>query len=230
MIILQLHNAFSIFIIFILAKNLNINNIIKNPKYKNEFTEKNTLTSIKHPGNAWSSIIYAFIGLYLLNTSSSIRPYSRCVEGSLLIWFAWLSFTYHSTENDWIGALDITLVIHLCISCLTHSLGLADINCILMSWSILLYFLLNVYENKDEPSNSITVKYMMPIVTTLVIILMWFQVGFWMRFFTFGLGFLLKKIDRIGADKGIILGVINGTSLFHILTGIAMYMHYEVML
>jgi len=99
-----------------------------------------------------------------------------------------------------------------------------------MSWSILLYFLLNVYENKDEPSNSITVKYMMPIVTTLVIILMWFQVGFWMRFFTFGLGFLLKKIDRIGADKGIILGVINGTSLFHILTGIAMYMHYEVML
>ena len=70
----------------------------------------------------------------------------------------------------------------------------------------------------------------MNIVTSLVILLMWYQIGYWLRFFTFGIGFLLKKIDRVIASNGIAMGVINGTSLFHILTCLAMFMHYDYFL
>jgi len=228
---IQFNTLCSIFTICVLKNTFHIkeNNSI-NPKYKSEFTEYNSETRIKHWGNAWSSVVYAILGIYLLNTSATVRPLSRSLEGALLLWFSWLSFTYHATEIDWIGALDITLVIHLCISCLTHTLGFSDTNCILISWSILLYFLSNVYHNRSNPSNSITVKYMMNIVTSLVILLMWYQIGYWLRFFTFGLGFLLKKIDRVIASNGIAMGVINGTSLFHILTCLAMFMHYDYFL
>jgi hypothetical protein len=227
----EFNNICSIFTIFVLAQKFHIkDNIAINPKYKTEFTEHTSETKIKHLGNAWSSVVYAMLGIYLLNTSSTNRPLSRSIEGALLIWFSWLSFRYHATEIDWIGALDITLVIHLCISCLTHSIGFTDINCILISWSILLYFLSNVYHNRDNPSESITVKHMMDIVTTLVILLMWYQIGYWTRFIMFGLGFILKKMDRIIASNGFELGVINGTSLFHVLTCIAMFMHYDYFL
>lgn len=206
------------------------NNITKNLKYNQEFTEKKKEGKIAHPGNAWSSISYAILGLYLLTTESSTRPLSRSIEGALLIWFSWLSFTFHATEIDWIGALDITVVIHLCIACLTHLLGIPDMLCIITSWSITLLLLTNVYYNENNPSNSITVKHMMNIVTPLVFAILYLLIGQLDRFIIFGLGFALKKIDRIASMRGIVLGSINGTSAFHILTCVAMYLHYQILL
>lgn len=203
----------------------------RNPQYKSEFTERPNPGKVMHPGNAWSSVIYTALGIYLITTPAILRPWSRTSEGVTLIWFSWLSFNYHATESDWIGAMDITMVTHLCISCLAHSLDITDLKCMLIAWSITISFLANVIYQRYNVANAIIVKFMIPIVTTLVVPLLWFQFGvsYW-RFFTFGTGFLLKLIDRKLAKYRIPLGIVNGTSVFHILTGMAMFMHYEVML
>ena len=102
--------------------------------------------------------------------------------------------------------------------------------CIITSWSITLLLLTNVYYNENNLINSITVKHMMNIVTPLVFAILYFLIGHWDRFIIFGLGFALKKIDRIASKRGVMLGSINGTSAFHILTCVAMYMHYQILL
>lgn len=48
---------------------------------------------------------------------------------------------YHATESDWTGALDITMVIHLCMSCLWQLAGFDDLTALGMAWLVTLALL-----------------------------------------------------------------------------------------
>ncbi len=59
--------------------------------------------------------------------------------------------------------------------------------------------------------------------------LLWLA-GEWVRFATFGAGFAIKLVDIACAACSVKAGAINGTSVFHLLTCTAMYLHYAAVL
>jgi hypothetical protein len=186
-----------------------------------------------HPGNAWSSVVYTVLGLYLLASTADMRPWCRRSEGATLLWFSWLSFHFHATESAWTNALDITMVTHLCMSCLTHCLGLPDLACVGLTWTATGGLLANAWSHRYDPSAAACVQHMVPLLAPLVAALLALQAqaGAWGRFAAFGGGFAVKLADRRLAAGGVRAGVVNGTSMFHLLTGAAMYLHYaEVLL
>ncbi len=199
-----------------------------NPCYKNEFTERRCASSVLHPGNAYSSAIYTALGAMLLWNGSSERPWCCAVEGATLLWFSWLSYHYHATELEWAGALDITMVIHLCVSCLVQCLGLGDLACVALAWAATGGLLANVWSHRAEPERSVPVRCMVPLLAPLVLALLHLQAaaGAWARFGAFGAGFAVKLLDRRLAPSRR-CGMVNGTSAFHLLTGLAMCMHYR---
>jgi hypothetical protein len=197
-----------------------------NPQYHRDFTEQ-LASGIKHPGNAWSSLVYAWLGCDLLLRGSSLRPLTCWMEGLSLLWFSSLSFGYHATEIEVLGALDVTMVLHLCMSCLWQLCSLGDFEYLQPAWSITLPLLADVFQRQDA-SRSIAVRFMMPLLTTVVLALlavMAYQ-QIWLRSAMFAAAFVLKLLDLAAARGGVRMGALNGTSVFHLLTGGAMYLHY----
>lgn len=228
-----LENMVALTVVGAMAVVMHGQNLKKNPIYVEEFTERRAQGGVLHPGNAWSSGVYAILGCLLLwNEGKGPLIWCRSSEGATLLWFAWLSFSYHASECYWTGALDITLVIHLCVSCLAHALLWPDLICVAIAWMVTCSLLASVWTHVKEPAQSVPVKYMMPLLTPLVLALLTIQAlgGSWWRFSTFGFGFAVKLMDRWAAGHGVRTGVANGTSIFHLLTGVAMYLHYEEML
>ena len=208
-------------------------NDAKNPSYARDFTERRADGVALHPGNAWSSGVYGVLGSLLLwSAGKEQMRWCRSTEGAALLWFAWLSFSYHASECDWTGVLDITMVTHLCVSCLTHALRFPDLICVAIAWTTTCGLLASAWSHMREPAQSVPVKYMMHVLTPLVLMLLCIQAraGAWWRFSAFGVGFAVKLVDRWAAGHGARAGVINGTSAFHVLTGAAMYLHYQEML
>jgi hypothetical protein len=65
-------------------------------------------------------------------------------------------------------------------------------------------------------------------ISVLVYMLLWFSIGKWKQFIAFALAFAAKVIDMELASAGYhTVSLINGTSAFHLLTGMAMYWHYN---
>ena len=123
------------------------------------------------------------LGLYLLlELEPTARPWTCFVEGITLLWFSWLSFSYHATESDFIGALDITMVIHLCMSCLWQLAGFSDMVGLALAWTVTAVLLVDVCV--ADPSTTMAVRYMMPILVLLVAAIVWLQwlAGEWVRY------------------------------------------------
>ena len=193
----------------------------RNMAYEDSFTERRDA-----PGNAYSSLVYAALALYLARLPAPRRPLARASEAAVLVWFAYLSFRYHHTTSRWHGALDLWCVTYLCVSCLSRYLYRADREALAFTWVFMIPLLLDVA--LESPDHGVVVSYNLGILIVLVYLLLSFSVGKWRQFTSFTLAFAAKIADMVLARAGYhTSSPLNGTSAFHLLTGLAMYYHYR---
>ena len=194
-----------------------------NTTYASGFTERRTA-----PGNTYSSLVYAALACYLAQLRAPARPRACATEAVILLWFAYLSFRYHHTTSRWHGSLDLWCVTYLCMSCLSRYLYSSDKQAVLFTWVAMVPLLADVAMH--APDNNAVVSFSKSIIGLLVYMLLACSVGKWRQFLAFALAFVAKVIDMELAKQGVhTTSPVNGTSLFHVLTGVAMYFHYREM-
>lgn len=192
-----------------------------NTNYEDSFTERRDA-----PGNAYSSLVYAVLAFYLVRLPNPRRPRARATEAAVLLWFATLSFLYHHTASRWYGALDLWCVTYLCLSCLSRYLYTDDAQALAFTWTAMAPLLLDVAIRC--PDSGVVVHSDLGIIGVLVYLLLAFSVGKWLQFAAFALAFAAKVADMALARAGHhTSSPLNGTSSFHLLTGLAMYLHYR---
>jgi len=196
-----------------------------NTKYSGEFTEEPWAHTVKRLGNAWSSWVYAVLGVYLASRPTT-RPLAGAAEIPVLIWFASMSYSYHITTAKWNGAQDLWGVTYLCVSCLSRYLTEDDWKGVAFTWMVMGPLMADMAVH--APNKCIVVDNDLGIIGVLVYMLLWFSIGKWKQFIAFALAFTAKVIDMALASAGYhTTSAINGTSVFHLLTGLAMYYHYN---
>ena len=196
---------------------------LKNTDYDDSFWESRDAV-----GNTYSSLVYAALALYLMRRPSGSRPLGHASEIVVLFWFAYLSFRYHMTTSRWHGALDLWCVVYLCMSCLSRYRYDSDRDSVLFTWIAMVPLLIEAA--LDLPDGGHVVVDNLGIIGVLVYLLLSYSVGLWRQFSAFALAFTFKAGDMAMARAGKhTLSPVNGTSLFHMLTGLAMYYHYKVM-
>ena len=208
--------------------------ILRNPEYAMQFTEKTTGDFIRHRGNAWTSIIYLLIGFSLLTTDGTgQRPLTRSLLGTMNIEFATFSFLYHATEDQWVGVLDAIWLQNLCAASLFMLVGLSDLTVVVLTLIFLCFEVTNLFtKHRQYPIMCFGEKYMIHVLTPLVLLILTAVAILhhdWVDFWYFSTAFSIKAIDRNLARlcRGFrTTSPIQGTSMFHLLTGIVMFRHY----
>ena len=195
-----------------------------NADYQHSFTERDSGGWVSRPGNAWSSMVYAALAIYLWANATS-RPLARGTESAVLAWFAYESWSYHATASRWKGCQDLWCVVYLCLSCTTRYLTRDDNVGVALTWCAMGPLLADAALNR--PDNGIVVANNEGMISVLVYILLWFSIRKWVQFSAFAIAFTAKVIDMTLAKHGVHAGIVNGTSTFHVLTGLAMYYHYR---
>ena len=193
--------------------------------YQHLFTELDTGSTIKHVGNAYSSIIYAILGIWLSRVTTKQYELSRQSDVVVLLWLSVVSFRFHATELLWIETQDLWCVIYLCTSCISRYIERDD-KAMVFTWVAMGPLLLDAVIQRV--GSAVVLENYIGIIGALIYILLWFS---WKSKLQFGLllvAFVAKLADMAAASNSMYTRwPINGTSAFHILTAAALYVHYK---
>ena len=144
----------------------------------------------------------------------------------VLVWLSVVSFRFHATELLWVETQDLWCVIYLCVSCLSRYICNTDARAILFTWAAMGPLLV---EAVAQPVGAAAVEeYYIGIIGVLVYLLLWYSQSNGYQFAALLIAFVAKVADMAAAAEGMhTASPLNGTSVFHILTAAALYMHYR---
>ena len=214
--------------VFILAIIVGIakNEAVQKSTYSSMFTESTSSGSVKHPGNAFSSSAYLILAVWLATRKHASMKWSRQSDAAVLAWLSVVSFRFHATESLWIETQDLWCVIYLCLACVARYTEKNDNKALLLTW--LAMFMLIVDAFAQNINNSIIQQHYFGIVGVLVYLLLRYSLCTPVQFVCLFVGFAVKLIDILAAQDSMHTSSwLNGTSLFHILTAVALYKHYN---
>lgn len=198
---------------------------IRKENYITLFTESKTSNDIRHPGNAFSSFAFVFVALWLARAAVPMYKMARQADVVVLVWLSVVSFRFHATELLWIETQDLWCVVYLCVSCLSRYVANTDARSLLFTWTAMVPLLL---EAVAQPvGSSVVEQYYIGIIGVLVYLLLWFSQDNGALFATLLTAFVAKVADMAAAAESMhTTSPLNGTSAFHILTALALFMHY----
>lgn len=200
---------------------------LKKVNYKQLFTEQEHGSStVKHPGNAYSSLAFAAVGVWLAWAPVPLLKMSRQSDVVVLLWLSVVSFRFHATESLWVETQDLWCVIYLCVSCLSRYVANTDARAVLFTWLAMGGLLIDAVA---EPVGSAVVEqYYIGIIGVLVYVLLWYSQSSWWQFGLLLIAFVAKVADMAAAGAGKwTSSPVNGTSMFHLLTASALWVHYR---
>lgn len=194
--------------------------------YSSMFTESSSSGAVKHPGNAYSSFAYAWLALWLATRKTVAMRWSRQSDAAVLAWLSVVSFRFHMTESLWIETQDLWCVIYLCLACVARYMEGDDVRAMLLTWLAMAGLLADAaWQGVGE---AVVEEHYMGIIGVLVYFLLRYSVGAWLQLLSLALGFGVKVADMWFAQDGQHTSVVaNGTSLFHVLTAVALWLHYR---
>ena len=181
---------------------------------------------VLHPGNAYSSIVFALLAVWLARASVPKWHRARETDVVVLLWLSVVSFRFHATESLWIETQDLWCVIYLCVSCLSRYVRKCDASATGFTWAAAGPLLIDA---AAQPlGRAVVEQHYLGIIGVLVYVLLWYSTRHWGQFAALLLAFIVKVADMVAASQGLYTNSpVNGTSLFHILTAIALYYHYR---
>ena len=189
----------------------------RNPNYCHVFTEHSSGRWVRHVGNAWSSIVYAWIAYELFSTPGlGLRPNLRYVLSHMNIQFACYSFGYHASEGQRAGAFDAIWLQTLCVASTLMLLEATDLMVCMIVFVLLLSCIVNLLSHWNFPQKCVADRYMTHVLPSLIllILLLVLRNGDYGDAALFTLAFVAKSVDMNLARKGVkTWSPLQGTSM-----------------
>lgn len=194
--------------------------------YSTMFSESTASGAVKHPGNAYSSGAYLILAVWLATRKHVSMKWSRQSDAAVLAWLSVVSFRFHATESLWIETQDLWCVIYLCLACVARYTERHDAKAMLLTWLAMVILIIDACAQTLD--QSIIQQHYFGIIGVLVYLLLRYSLCVPVQFLFLFVGFAVKMIDIMAAkDRMHTSSWLNGTSLFHVFTAVALYKHYK---
>ena len=187
-------------------------------KYFHNFTETKSRGIIAHPYNAFSSLIYIYI-FKKYKKSNKLIAYLNLFLGIA-------SCLFHSTENQLIEQIDLTLVYANKLIFLLLQLKIASINKIILSYLCLMFS--NLYINQSHLDRFIGNYFQKYVLVSLTLAILYSMNGSKKAYILFLIAYISKFSDMFLAFQKVhYANCFQGTAMYHLLTGYAMITKLE---
>ena len=154
---------------------------LRKDNYAALFTERTAPGGhVRHPGNAFSSLAFAAVGLWLSRVTVATYAMARQSDVVVLLWLCVVSFRFHATESLWIETQDLWCVVYLCVSCLSRYIARTDSQSVLFTWVAMGALLVDAVA--QPVGRAVVEQHYIGIVGVLVYALLWFSQSCWCQF------------------------------------------------